>query len=157
MLCRASSRASSRSPAWACKAPQHPCPAGMWTSIPFCVSTFTVARFRWENATLLIHPATKATCPRFSPAAGKTLPISSKKNSLSICAETLSRSATPSSFRGEGGQAGVHMLDKRIAHRHLAFIHLQHLVDASPRRIHFHAQHFVGGAVVQAEPAVDTR
>jgi len=49
------------------------------------------------------------------------------------------------------------MLDKRIAHRHLAFIHLQHLVDPSAGESISNAQHFVRGTMVQAQPAMDAR
>src|SRR5262249_28549025 len=57
---------------------------------------------------------------------------------------------------GQAAQAAVNVRGKRFTQSHLAFVHVQHLVNTSARRVHFHAQNLVGRAMVQAQPAMDT-
>ncbi len=54
----------------------------------------------------------------------------------------------------QASQAAVDVRDKSFAHRHVAFVDVQHLIDAAARRIHLHTQNFVGRAMVQAKSAV---
>ena len=54
-------RASSRSPACTCSAPQQPCAAGIDTSQPFLRNTRTVASFNRAKLMFAMHPARNAT------------------------------------------------------------------------------------------------
>ena len=72
-LARASSLATSRTPACMGRAPQHTCPAGTTTSQPFACSTRIVARFKSLNVTCAMQPAKNATRARRGPCAGKRL------------------------------------------------------------------------------------
>src|SRR5438477_4980776 len=53
-------------------------------------------------------------------------------------------------------KAAVDVGDKRIANRESACIDLQHLVDASARRIHLHPQYPIRRAMIQAEATMNT-
>src|SRR5271166_2417243 len=55
----------------------------------------------------------------------------------------------------QAAKTAVNVFDKRFAQAEPAFIDLQHLVNASPRRVHFRAKGAVGGAIIQAQPAVN--
>src|SRR5271157_1768742 len=56
----------------------------------------------------------------------------------------------------QAAEAAINMGDERLAQREPALVHLHHLVNAAAGRIHLRAQHSIGRALVQAQPAVDT-
>ena len=59
----------------------------------------------------------------------------------------------PSALAAAARQAKIDMLPVRIADR-LPFGYLNHLIDAAPRRIHFHAQLTIGGTSIQTQSAM---
>ncbi len=56
----------------------------------------------------------------------------------------------------QAAEAAVNVGDERFAQRQPSLVHLHHLIDAAPRRIHLRAQSAIGRTLVEAQPAVNT-